>query len=106
MQLCRKQPAAGHAFPLTSSCTSFIPATPTWQRTGGTSVLSWSCCPCFHVGAQVSQSLSMYQGLGLKFAALAAEYGSVRKQVAEAQRLLVHFAAFEAELNEQEQLIE
>lgn len=48
----------------------------------------------------------MYQGLGLKFAALAAEYGSVRKQVAEAQRLLVHFAAFEAELNEQEQLIE
>lgn len=58
------------------------------------------------MAAQVSQSLSVYQGLGPNFAALASEYGSVRKQVAEAQRLLVNFAAFEAELNEQEQLIE
>lgn len=50
----------------------------------------------------MSQSLSVYQGLGPNFTAQASEYGYVRKQVAEAQRLLANFAAFEAELNEQE----
>ena len=46
----------------------------------------------------MSSKLGAYQALGPSFTAVAHEYGLVRRQIAETQRMLANFDAMVAEL--------